>query len=42
MKKIDDCKVIAIGKRETGSLLDNDFNSDISDDNIGTFKNGIT
>ena len=42
MKKIDDCKVIATGKRETGSQLDNDFNSDTSDDNIETFKNGIT
>ena len=42
MKKIDDYKVNAIGKRETGSLLNNYFNSDTSDDNIETFKNGIT
>ena len=42
MANIDDCKVIAVARRETGSLLVNDYNSDTSDDNIETFKNGIT
>ena len=42
MTNIDDCKVVAVARRETGSLLINDYNSDTSDDNIETFKNGIT
>jgi hypothetical protein len=42
MANIDDCKVIAVTRRETGSLLVNDYNSDTSDDNIETFKNGVT
>jgi len=39
---MNDYKVIAVARRETGSLLINDYNSEISDDNIETFKNGIT
>ena len=42
MANIDNCKVIAIARRETGSLLVNDYNSDTSVDNIETFKNGVT
>ena len=42
MTNMNDYKVIAVARRETGSLLVNDYNSDTSDDNIETFKNGIT
>ena len=42
MANIDDCKVIAVARRETGSLLVNDYDSDSSVDNIETFKNGVT
>ena len=42
MANIDDCKVKAVARRETGSLLVNDYNSDSSVDNIETFKNGVT
>ncbi len=42
MANLDDCKVIAVARRETGSLLVNDYNSDSSDDNIETFKNEVT
>ena len=42
MANIDDCKVIAVARRETGSLLVNDYDSDSSVDNTETFKNGVT
>ena len=42
MSGVDDCEVLNIAKRETGSLFINDFNSEISDDNIEIFKKGIT
>ena len=42
MTNMNDYKVISVARRETGSLLINDYNSDISDDNIETFKNGVT
>ena len=42
MANIDNCKVLAVARRETGSLLVNDYNSDTSVDNIETFKNGVT
>jgi hypothetical protein len=37
----DDCKVITIPRRETGSILVNDLNSEVSDDDIELLKNGI-
>ena len=42
MTNIDDCKFIAVARRETGSLLVNDYDSDSSVDHIETFKNGVT
>ena len=42
MANLDDCKVIAVARRETGSLLVNDYDSDSSVDHIETFKNGVT
>jgi hypothetical protein len=41
MTDIDDFYVKAVARKETGSLLVNDYISDASDDNIQTFKNGI-
>ena len=41
MSVIDDWKVSNIPRRETGSLFINDFNSEISNDDIETFKKGI-
>ena len=42
MSSVEDCKVITIARRETGSLLVNNYNSETSDDDLETFKNGIT
>ena len=42
MTNINDCKFIAVARRETGSLLVNDYDSDSSVDNTETFKNGVT
>ncbi len=42
MTNINDCKFIAVARRETGSLLVNDYDSDSSVDHIETFKNGVT
>ena len=42
MSGVNDCKVITIARRETGSLLVNDYNSQTSDDDIEAFKNGIS
>ena len=39
---MNDYKVIAVARRETGSLLVNDYDSDSSVDHIETFKNGVT
>jgi hypothetical protein len=42
MSSIEDGKVLTIARRETGSLLVNNYNSETSDDDLETFKNGIT